>query len=348
MDIKVHGWTKRGCVKRNQLIYGAGGVGKSTQLAQIAEWVWETQKKKSRVVNADGGGTRSAFQHLIDADIAEVWDIDLWDSQGIFSALDFATKGFWPLDPNVPNSPLQPSIREWRKCPGCGEDTGGTSFSMPSECKGCKMKFGAGQLLPVIRDRINGSEEIEFYGFEGLTAFGELMLRRLRAVDSAGGMTVKDGDTKISQPGQQHYGMAQSYIAQYVANSRALPVEYVAWTALELRSDDDGKPLYGPMLPGKKLTAQCIPWFMDVLHLDAVPKKQGTAVVKVNGMEVLERKLYLAPHFPDDNPQYKFAAKTSAPMGSGMPVVIDADMKVFFLELTKAQERAKAKIVGAK
>lgn len=331
------------------MLYGAGGAGKSTLLAQIAEHVWKTEGKKTRVVNADGGGTRSAFQHLIDSGIASVWDIDLWDGTGIFSSLDFATKGFWPSDPDVPNSPLLPAVREWRKCPGCEGDTGATSFSMVEACKSCKMKFGSGQLLPVLRDRINGAEDVEFYAFEGLTAFGELMLRRLRTVDSAGGMSVKDGDTKISQPGQQHYGMAQSYIAQYVANSRALPVGYVAWTALELKSDEDGKPLYGPMLPGKKLTAQCIPWFMDVLHLDALPKKVGAAVQKdENGMEVLERKLFLAPHFPPDNPINKFAAKTSAPANSGMPQVLPANMASFFEELTKAQERARVRLDGVR
>jgi hypothetical protein len=175
------------------------------------------------------------------------------------------------------------------------------------------------------------------------------MLRRLRSIDSGGGLSVKDGDTKISQPGQQHYGMAQSYIAQYVANSRTLPCDLIMWTALELKSDDDGKPLYGPMLPGKKLTAQCIPWFTDVLHLDALAQRTKSGVVKDdNGMEVLERKLFLMPHFPPDNPAYKFAAKTSVPMNSGMPVVIDAKMETFFTQIrlaeAKATERIKEKV----
>lgn len=336
-------------MRRNQLIYGAGATGKSTRLAEASEYIWKTLGKRTRVVNADGGGTRSAFQHLIDAGIAEVWDIDLWDSAGIFSMLDFATKGFWPMDVEIPNSPLLPSIHEWRKCPGCEGDTGATSFAMVPKCKNCAMVFGAGQLLPVRRDLINGAEEVGLYAFEGLTAFGELMLRRLRSIDSGGGMSVKDGENKISQPGQQHYGMAQSYIAQYVANSRSLPVPLVMWTALELKSDDDGKPLYGPMLPGKKLTAQCIPWFTDVLHLDALPKKDPKGnTVREAGMEVLERKLFLMPHFPPDNPAYKFAAKTSAPVGGGMPLVIDANMETFFIELEKAQERARLKLKGGK
>lgn len=330
-------------LKRNILVYGAGGVGKSTRLAEAAEWMWDQHQLKTRVVNADGGGTLSAFEHLVDAGIAEVWDIDLWSASGIFSTLDFACKGWWPMDLTIPNSQLLPGVREWRKCPGCEGDTGSTSFSMVKRCKnpGCNLEFGAGQILPVRRDKINGAEDVGLWAFEGLTAFGELMLRRLRSIDSGGGLSVKDGDTKISQPGQQHYGMAQSYIAQYVANSRSLPSDLVMWTALELKSDDDGKPLYGPMLPGKKLTAQCIPWFTDVLHLDALAKRGKSGVEKDdNGMEILERKLFLMPHFPPDNPGYKFAAKTSAPLGAGMPVVIPATMEKFFTELRNAQHRA--------
>jgi len=332
-------------LKRNILVYGAGGSGKSTRLAEASEYVWKTHGLKTRVVNADGGGTSSAFGHLIEEGIASLWDIDLWDASGIFSTLDFATKGWWPLDLEIPNSQLLPGVREWRKCPGCEGDTGGTSFAMVPKCKACGLTFGQGQILPVRRDKINGAEEVGLWAFEGLTAFGELMLRRLRSIDSGGGLSVKDGDTKISQPGQQHYGMAQSYIAQYVANSRVLPGDVVIWTALELKSDDDGKPLYGPMLPGKKLTAQCIPWFTDVLHLDALAERNKSGVVKDdNGMETLERKLFLMPHFPPDNPGYKFAAKTSVPQGSGMPVVIDAHMETFFTQIKMAELRAQERL----
>lgn len=328
--------------KRNQLIYGAGGSGKSTLLAQASEYIWKTEKKKTRIVNADGGGTRSAFQHLLDAGIAEVWDIDLWDASGIFSTLDLATKGWWPYDTEIPNSPLLTSIREWRKCPGCEDDTGATSFAMVPKCQRCGMAFGAGQVLPVRRELINGAEEIGLWGFEGLTAYGDLMLRRLSTLDPSGGNQVKDGEFRISAAGQQHYGMAQKYIAQYVSNSRSLPVDLVVWTALELRSDDDGKPLYGPALPGKKLTAMCIPWFNDVLHLDALPKRdaKGQLIKDKNGMEELERKLFLMPHFPPDNPGYRFAAKTSVPVVGGMPLVIEADMRTFYEELAKAQKKA--------
>lgn len=333
---------------RNQLIYGAGGSGKSTRLAEASEWLWKKSKKRTRVVNADGGGTRSALQHLIDHGIAEVWDIDLWAEQkSIFDLLDLATKGWWPVDLDVPGSTLSPSVFEYRECPHCKKPmpTGGSGYSIPKQCGTCGQSLGSGVIPPSVR--MMRPPDLGLYSFEGLTAFGELMLRRLRTVDASGGNSISDGTFKVTSPGQQHYGMAQSYIAQFVSNSRQLPVDLVIWTALELRADEDGKPLYGPALPGKALTAKCIPWFTDVLHLDMLPKKDpktGMTMKDPNGVEVLERKLYLAPHFPPDNPLFKFAAKTSAPLAGKMPVVLDSDMKKFYIELEEAQARAKASL----
>ena len=57
-------------------------------------------------------------------------------------------------------------------------------------------------------------------------------------------------------------------------------------------------------------------------------------------MELIQRKIFLMPHFPPDNPAYKFAAKTSAPMAGKMPVVLDADMRKFYIELEAAHQRA--------
>src|SRR3990172_128194 len=330
-------------MKRNILLYGAGGSGKSTLAAQAAQFTWESAGKKTRVVNADGGGTESAFQALIDLGRAEVWNVDTWDGSSIFAVLDLASKGWWPSDTQSPNSPLLPPTKDWRPCPTCGKDSGASGLAMVTKCAACGVAYGSGTLLPVRRDPINGLEGTGLVVFEGLTAFGELLLRRLCSIDPTGGNAIPDiGGFKIASPGMQHYGAAQRYIGQYVANSRQIPGAMTLWTALELRADDDGKPLYGPALPGKKLTALCIPWFTDVLHLDAIAKRDARGgIEKREGQEILERKLYLAPHFPSDNPAYKFTAKTSAPAGGGMPTILDPDMSLFFRELEKAVTKVK-------
>ncbi len=327
--------------KNGFLTYGMGGTGKSSLAAKLAKYFWQKKKMKTRVVNADGGGTQAAFSPLVEKGIASIWHIDQWDERSIFSTLDLATKGWWPSDVEVPNSPLEQPVTEWKECIFCHGASGAKGLTMVPKCESCGQVFPAGTLLKVRREATEKFSDVGVIIFEGLTAFGDLLMRRLKKVDPMGGNTIIDGDFKISSSGQQHYGSAQSYLAQYVANTKTLPVEAVMWTALENRGDDEGKPLFGPKGPGKALTTACIPWFTDVFHLDVLAKKVNGAVAKdPNGMEILERKLFLAPHFPPDMPMYKFAAKTSAPAEGGMPLVIDASMEVYFSELEKATKKA--------
>lgn len=333
---------------RNILIYGGGGIGKSTRVAEVAAWMWKKHGKKSRVAGADGGGTTSALQILMDEGIVSYWPIDQWDEKSIFMTLDLATKGYWPEDVNTPNSALIPPCTEMKLCPFCGGDSGAKGLTMTPKCAACGKPFPPGMVLKMIREPKGEFKDVGMVGFEGLTSFGDLLLQRLRKVDPSGGRSLQDGDFKISSAGMQHYGDAQNYIKQYVSNVRLIPVPVVVWTALELKADDDGKPIYGPALPGKKLTALCIPWFTDVLHLDAVAKRDPTGKLMKdgNGQEILERKLFLAPHFPPDAPAQRFAAKTSSPHGGEMPLMIDPDMKIFFSELEKAFVKAREKLLG--
>lgn len=333
---------------RNMLLYGSGGIGKSTCLATAAAYVWKAKGKKTRIVNADGGGTSSSLQGLMEEGIVEVWNVDQWDEKSIFLTLDLATKGWWPKDVNTPNSELLPPAQEWKECPFCFKDTGAKGLAAVKVCELCKHELPSGLSLVFHRDPINGLENVGLVGFEGFTSFGDLLMRRLRKVDPSGGRSISDGDFKISAPGQQHYGDAQSYLQSFVANVRLIPVELVIWTALEIKSDDDGKPLYGPKGPGKALTSTCIPWFTDVLHLDAYPKvdAKGASIKNPDGTEALERKLFLAPHYPPDNKIFKFAAKSSAPtFGGGMPLSIEPDMRKFFPLLEEAFKKAKEELL---
>lgn len=332
---------------RNILIYAAGGIGKSTLLATAAAYVWKTFGKKTRVINADGGGTSSAFQGLMEEGIVDLWHVDQWDSRSIFLILDLATKGWWPVDPTVPNSPLQAPSREWKECPLCNNDSGAKPLTAVAKCISCGKDIPSGVNMKFHRDPINGLEEVGLVAFEGFTSFGDLFMRRLKNVDSGGGRVITDGEFKVNAPGMQHYGDAQAQLQQLIANVRTIPVDLVMWTALEMKSDEDGKPLYGPKGPGKALTATCIPWFTDVLHLDAFPKMNGNLSVKnPDGTEALERRLFLAPHFPPDNKVFKFAAKSSAPtFGGGMPLSIEPDMRKFFPLLEEAFKKAKEELL---
>jgi hypothetical protein len=321
-------------------------LGKSTFGAQLAAYIWKKFGKKTRVVNADGGGTVNAHAPLIEAGISEVWDIDRWDESSMFYTLDCASKGWWPIDVNEPNSPLVAPQRSWKECPACKGDVGAQGFNLPKACKSCKTPLAAGTFCRTKHETTEAFSAVGSVIFEGMSAFGELLLRRLRTVNAEGGRTIMDAGYKISAPGLSHFGDAQTYIAQYVANSKNIPTELVYWTALENKGEDDGKPIYGPKGPGQALTPMCIPWFSDVLHLDAIPRiDRGTTLKDANGVEIVDRKLFLAPHFPSDNKIYAFMAKTSVPLAGKMPSVIDfpADgntAEKFMTALAEAKRRA--------
>jgi len=306
------------------LAYGQGGMGKSTLGAQFAAYVWKKFKKKTRIVNADGGGTVNAYGPLIEAGVAQIWNVDLWDEKSTFLTLDQASKGWWPEDINEPNSPLVAPYSGWKECPSCKADVGATGFNLPKSCKSCKGVLAAGTFCRTRFDVTESFSQIGFYSFEGFTAFGDILMRRLRSVNPEGGRSIIDQGYKISAAGQQHYGDAQTYLAQYVANSKTIPVELVYWTALENRGEEDGKQVYGPKGPGQALTPLCIPWFSDVVHIDGVAKRdKGQVVQDANGFEILERKLFLQPHYPPDNKFFLFKAKTSATLAGAMPSVLE-------------------------
>lgn len=336
------------------LEYGGPGVGKTTLLAQIAADVHKRYGLKSRIISADGGGDK-AFVPLKRAGIVDFWPIDQWDEASCFYTLKQAAKGWWPESVDEPNSPLVPPTAVVRPCSKCLGDSGASGLSMVAVCKSCGHKFASGEVLKRETRAINGMESVGFVGFEGLTAFGNMLMSRLKIADPTGGRSIKDEGTTISASGQQHYGDAQSTLEEMVRSSKNIPVKVVAWTALEIRGGDDfGKPVFGPKLPGKALTETCIAWFTDVMHVDQQPRLQGTSEARdKDGIPILDRKIYLAKHYPADAKPYGFAAKSSPPLEGGMPVVLDFaaegnTMTRFFDELEKAYQKAQEKVLGTK
>jgi hypothetical protein len=331
--------------RRNILIYGAGGTGKSTLIADAAAYVHKTTGKRTRVIGADGGGTEAALAPL--GDVAAYWPIDLWEEHGsVFGTMEKACKGWWPEDPASPGSTLLPPTEVTRPCPSCGVHSGAGALGGIAACVACKKPIPAGHLLRTVVRPINGMEDVGLVAFEGLTAFGELLMRRLRQKNPEGGRFQEDEGYKIAGSGVQHYGDAQNYLTQFQSFTRQIGVPIVIWTALEIRSDEENKPIYGPKLPGKALTDMCIPWFTDVIHLDLIVKKgpNNLPLKDANGMEELSRKMFLAEHFPPDLPNVRFKAKTSA--GEDMPKILDPSMRLFFEEADKAAEKRRARLLG--
>lgn len=106
------------------LIYAATKHRKTTMLAELAEYVYETTGKKTRIVTADLGGFAPLEAH-INAGIIEVWPIDT-NSDSLIETLGFAAQGYWPdFDKKVLKKPADNGLE---KVGGYGFE-GITSFS---------------------------------------------------------------------------------------------------------------------------------------------------------------------------------------------------------------------------
>lgn len=296
----------------------------------------------------------NAHSPLIEAGIVEMWNIDLWDEKSAFYNIEQASKGFWPEDVTEPNAPLMPPFESYKECPMCHKNVGAKGFNLPPKCASCGAVLPAGTFCKGKTVLLPSFEGVGAVIFEGFTSFGDVLMRRLQKANPEGGRSIVDEGFKITAPGMAHYGDAQSYLGKYVAHSKNIPVELVMWTALENRGDDDGKPVYGPKGPGQALTAACIPWFTDVIHLDGIPKLDKAGRIEkdaTNGLEMVDRKLFLANHFPPDNKMYQFRAKTSSTLEGEMPTVMDFPAKGntfarFMDELAAAKARAKEVLLG--
>jgi hypothetical protein len=159
--------------------------------------------------------------------------------------------------------------------------------------------------------------EIGLYAFEGLTSFGDIMLRHFSRnktrLSQDPSYSYLDGGTEYSGSNMSYYGEVQSRIYDFVVKSSMLPVDRVIWTALEGRGEEEGTkaPTYGPAIAGKKATGKAGQWFGNMIHLEmAVVKETPNPATKQTDLEY-KRLMYLQPH-ADSLTKIPFPAKVRA------------------------------------
>lgn len=290
-------------------IYAQGGVGKSSLLESLAQHLHRTEGLRTIVFSADGGGV-GPMEPAIESGALTFYQMDAFPNP--FNWMNQIVSGNIPLDPNDPKT-------KWRP--------------------------------------INFAEEkVGAICNEGLTSWGQILLDWARDEHAEGRqigqmegnkLFFKDGEMKLGANTPAHYGIGQSYLGTFVAKARRLwsrGLQNIVWTAIEskveLKKDQaasvEGKATaYGPKLPGTAATAQCIPWFTHVLHLDVVNPKKDPKTGAVEG----ERRLFLNQHYAEGDPTPYLAKVAVNPRGK-LPLSIPADMSVFFKELAEANKRA--------
>jgi hypothetical protein len=173
------------------------------------------------------------------------------------------------------------------------------------------------------------AEDIGLYAFEGLTSFGDIMMRHLSRTKTRlsqdPAYTYLDGKTEFSGTNMSYYGEIQNRIYDLVVKSSVLPVERVIWTALEGRGEEEGTkaPTYGPSIVGKKSTGKAGQWFGNMLHLEMLVSEKVDPTTKQVHLEQ-KRVMYLQPH-ADPLTKIPFPAKVRAPFdrASQVPFYLD-------------------------
>lgn len=171
--------------------------------------------------------------------------------------------------------------------------------------------------------------EVGLYIFEGLTSFGDLMMRHLSAhkvrLSQDPAYTYLDGKTEFSGTNMSYYGEIQNRLYDFVVKSSVLPVERVIWTALEGRGEEEGtkSPTYGPAIVGKKATGKAGQWFGNMLHLEMLVTESVNATTKQVDIHQ-KRVMYTQPH-ADPLTKIPFPAKVRAPFNrkTEVPFMLD-------------------------
>lgn len=160
-----------------------------------------------------------------------------------------------------------------------------------------------------------------FYGFEGLTSWGDAILMNLKQTQASlsqdPSYSFKQGEVTFSGGNRSYYGFIQDQLYAWVAMSHLLPVHKVLWTALESRGDDsDGQPVYGPAIAGKKSISKASQWFKNTVHIDIISKPSSEIAIPGSTAKLTvaetERVMWLRTH-ADPLTKINFPAKIRVP-----------------------------------
>lgn len=222
------------------LLFGSTASGKSTQIGELAEHIWKTKKKRTRLYTADPGGCASIKSH-INVGLIEHYDLVgrnpwafEWAADGLVPPIQGAGK--W-----VGDSPSDDSIGLWVYE---GITSIGTAMMQDLAREAAKGK------------NIGGGLAIKVDSYEG------------------------DEKITVGSNNQAHYGIVQNRLTDLVWRSFARPGTVVWTALDRRGVDPEtGSQVVGPEAPGKALTSVIPGWFNLVFHLTIKAGAPGAAPV---------------------------------------------------------------------
>jgi hypothetical protein len=225
---------KSGC------IYGPTSTFKTTAISHLARYVAEKTGKLTLLFSADGGGW-APCEEEVRAGMILPYRCDTATIP--LPILRKFSQGYWPEN--------------------------------PEESDISKVNFV----------RMNWNE-VGAIAIEGFTSIGTMLMRHAADRNLKTG---EEGTTPFMQPivvdgqvrnetfagnSRGHYNFCQNQLYGLTMNLTSLPVEYVLFTALEKKTEEDGSTIMGVAVPGKAITPQIPTWVGDLIHAQdySVPK----------------------------------------------------------------------------
>lgn len=253
---------------RTGLIYGESGTFKTTQIKWFARYIYKKTGKPIRLISADLGGY-APCEPEVRAGLIIPWRVSTIDN--FLPVLRKLSKGYWPIvkekDSGLPDKrkiqylDLQsPSADTWNNCGGYAVE------SLTS--------IGDAEMANLVATGRKVSEEVVGVWEEKVMVDGQ--------------------ETKESfgAPAKSHYGFVQNAIYSTINAFSSLPVEYVLFTALEAKAEEEDRTtIYGPSVAGKKATPKVPSWVGDCIHHDSIQVPTQVPVLDAAGQPVMAQKL---------------------------------------------------------
>lgn len=296
------------------LVYGASGTRKTSNIGLIAEYVWKKYSKRTRMITLDGGGFDPLLS-LVEAGIIEPWVL-IGRTKLTTNVVDLAMQGYWPKEVDDPVSPLvSPTMATWEEI-GFYAIEGLTSM-------------GDSFIRILKRDKASLSQDPSYtYSEEAVEVDGKKKVISY----SGGNMT--------------YFGFAQDQLYDFVMKTHVLPCEKVLWTALEGKGEEEGTraPVYGPAIVGRKSTGKATQWFGNSVHIEQLVSEEYDDKTKQT-MVIEKPVMYTRTHAGKD--KIPFPCKTRAPfqLATQMPAIFDPpDMAALYRKLDELNEKALAEV----
>ena len=241
--------------KLSLLCYGASDAGKSTQARYVAEHIYRTTGKKTRLIALDRGSLWSPCQDLVDKGIVIPLEVPTSHEFNPFAIMRKLRRGDWPTD-GIINRPTAETKRS-----------------------------ASGQMETVYKTNTvwrpwstEDTAEIGAIVIDSLTSYAtsfmsDVKQKNQRAGTDAGSAPRMEEGEQMGTNTMSHYGDCHTEILDALQAFQSLPVQITMFTALEgVGADDDTgikRPALGPETVGKAINGKLPSRVNHCFHLVA-------------------------------------------------------------------------------